>query len=331
MNRQSVMALTTASRIAAVLAILAGLQAGALTPIAAQPGPEDPAAKAPPSGPGPAHAGLIEEQTFLTVKGPSGAYRLEAFIVRPARAQGRLPIALITHGKQRLPAEMALMRAELMLPQARDLAHRGFLAVAVVRRGFGRSGGTPGVATNAPYAKCSVADLQRYFLVELDDIEAALHIVGERADADPTRAIAIGGSVGGGAVPRACQPAAQGAGCSSQHRGRGAADGRQWRHHLSVRDADCSHGQLRRRRDAHAMALLRERQRVCPEHCAPPERGLCNRRRQGRAARRTGAGAGWSQPDGVRGRAGALARRARSVPARARIADVELRARSTPC
>jgi hypothetical protein len=90
-------ALTTASRIAAVLAILAGLQVGALTPIAAQPGPEDPAAKAPPSGPGPAHAGLIEEQTFLAVKAPSGAYRLEAFIVRPARAQGRLPIALITH------------------------------------------------------------------------------------------------------------------------------------------------------------------------------------------------------------------------------------------
>jgi pimeloyl-ACP methyl ester carboxylesterase len=107
---------------------------------------------------------------------------------------------LITHGKQRSSAEMALMRAELMLPEARDLAHRGFLAVAVVRRGFGRSGGTPGVATNAPYAKCSVANLQRYFLVESDDIDAALHIITERPDADPTRAIAIGGSVGGGAV-----------------------------------------------------------------------------------------------------------------------------------
>jgi pimeloyl-ACP methyl ester carboxylesterase len=134
------------------------------------------------------------------VKGPSGSYRLEAYIVRSAGAQGRLPIALITHGKQRNPAEMALMRAELMLPAARDLAHRGFLAVAVVRRGFGRSDGTPGVATNAPYAKCSAADLQRYFLVESDDIEASLRVIGERADADPARAIAIGGSVGGGAV-----------------------------------------------------------------------------------------------------------------------------------
>jgi len=183
-----------------ILAFLAWAHVVASLPIAAQPSLKGAAAKAPSSGPGPAHAGLLEEPTYLVVKGPTGTYRLEAIIVRSAGAQGRLPIALITHGKQRSPAEMALMRAELMLPQARDLAHRGFLAVAVVRRGFGRSGGTPGVATNAPYANCSVADLQRYFLVESDDIEASLHVISERADADPARAIAIGGSVGGGAV-----------------------------------------------------------------------------------------------------------------------------------
>lgn len=188
-------------RVPAILAILAGLHVFASLPVVAQPEPKGASATAAPSsGPGPAHGGLIEEPTYLVVKGPSGTYRLEAVIVRSAAARGRLPIALITHGKQRSPAEMPLMRAELMLPQARDLAHRGYLAVAVVRRGFGRSDGTPGVATNAPYARCSVADLQRYFLVESDDIEASLRVIGERADADPARAIAIGGSVGGGAV-----------------------------------------------------------------------------------------------------------------------------------
>ena len=146
------------------------------------------------------HRGLKDELSFLTVRGPTGPYRLEVAIVRKADAQGRLPVALLTHGKQRSGAEMARMRAELMLPQARDLAHRGFLAVAVVRRGFGRSDGTPGVATNAPYVKCNVRDLHRYFDVESEDLEAALRAIAERPDADGSRVIAIGSSVGGGAV-----------------------------------------------------------------------------------------------------------------------------------
>ncbi|MGB8511669.1 MAG: hypothetical protein WCE24_02555, partial [Pseudolabrys sp.] len=42
---------------------------------------------------------LLEERTFLTVQNEKGRFRLEALIVRPAKAEGRLPIALITHGK----------------------------------------------------------------------------------------------------------------------------------------------------------------------------------------------------------------------------------------
>src|SRR5262249_46914862 len=62
----------------------------------------------PEAAPGPAAAttasaardnDLVEERTFLTVPGAKGPYRLEAFIVRPANAEGRLPIVLITHGK----------------------------------------------------------------------------------------------------------------------------------------------------------------------------------------------------------------------------------------
>lgn len=146
------------------------------------------------------HAGLIEEPTFLTIRGRSGSYRLEAIIVRKAHAEGRLPIALITHGKQKLASEMMALRADVMLPQARDLAYRGYLAVAVVRRGFGRSDGVPGVAAGARYARCTVPDLRQYFAAEADDLDGALWAVAERADADPARAIAIGQSVGGGAV-----------------------------------------------------------------------------------------------------------------------------------
>jgi dienelactone hydrolase len=146
------------------------------------------------------HPGLVEEATFLTVKSGSGSYRLEALVVRNASAKGRLPIALLTHGKPRLPAEMAKIRGPLLAPQARDLAHRGYLAVAVIRRGYGQSGGTPGQATNAPYAKCDHAALRQYFAVEADDLDGALRAIAERPDADGARVIALGGSVGGGAA-----------------------------------------------------------------------------------------------------------------------------------
>ena len=148
----------------------------------------------------PSHPGLLEEPVMLNIPSPTGPYRLEAIIVRPAQAQGRLPVALLTHGKPRLPAEMALIRAELLAREARDLAYRGYLAVGVVRRGYGRSGGTPGVATNAAYAKCAVADLQKYFEIESDDLAAALRVIAQRPDADTSRTIVIGGSVGGGAA-----------------------------------------------------------------------------------------------------------------------------------
>jgi dienelactone hydrolase len=100
----------------------------------------------------------------------------------------------------RLPSDLVKIRAGLMAREARDLAYRGYLAVAVVRRGYGMSGGTPGRPTNAPFAKCNDADLRRYFAVEADDLERALRVVAARADADPARVIALGGSVGGGAV-----------------------------------------------------------------------------------------------------------------------------------
>ena len=146
------------------------------------------------------HAALLEETTFLDIRDGGANYRLEASIVRPAATRGKLPIALLTHGKPRLPSDLVKIRAELMSRQARDLAYRGYLAVAVVRRGYGVSGGTTGQPTNALFAKCNDADLRKYFAVEADDLERALRVVTARNDADASRVIAIGGSVGGGAV-----------------------------------------------------------------------------------------------------------------------------------
>jgi dienelactone hydrolase len=176
------------SAIAAAVALT--MSVAISTPGLAQAGPAAP----------PDHPALLEEITFLDVRAPGSNYRLEALIVRPAAAKGRLPIALLTHGKMRLPSDLVKMRAELMSRQARDLAYRGYLAVAVVRRGYGVSGGTPGQPANAAFAKCNDADLRRYFSAESDDLERALRVVAGRPDADATQMIAIGGSVGGGAA-----------------------------------------------------------------------------------------------------------------------------------
>jgi dienelactone hydrolase len=143
---------------------------------------------------------LLEERTFLTVQNDKGRFRLEALIVKPAKADGRLPIALITHGKNAKAAENQALRADMMLPQARDFAARGWLAVVVLRRGYGQSDGLPGVSRGAAYMACENADLARGFEVEADDLDGALKVVAARPDADGSRAIAIGQSLGGGVV-----------------------------------------------------------------------------------------------------------------------------------
>jgi dienelactone hydrolase len=143
---------------------------------------------------------LAEERTVLTVRNKQGSYRLEALVVRPAKANGHLPIALITHGKNDKADENQHLRADLMLPQARDLAMRGWLAVVVMRRGYGGSDGLPGVSRGAAHMSCESGDLAGGFDVEADDLDAALKAIAARPDADGSRAIAIGQSLGGGVV-----------------------------------------------------------------------------------------------------------------------------------
>jgi dienelactone hydrolase len=143
---------------------------------------------------------LIEERTFLTVETDKGPYRLETLIVRPAKADGPLPIALITHGKNLKSEDNRAIRADLMLPQARDFAARGWLAAAVIRRGYGQSDGVPGVPRGAAYMACENGDLVHGLDVEADDIDGALKALAARPDADGSRAIAVGQSLGGAAV-----------------------------------------------------------------------------------------------------------------------------------
>jgi pimeloyl-ACP methyl ester carboxylesterase len=137
---------------------------------------------------------LIEEHEFLTVELSDGPTRLETIVVKQERA-GRLPIALITHGTPRDDDERATRTADTMLPQARDFAHRGWLAIAVARRGFGRSQG--GFVEGYD---CRDPDYGRALRTAAADLSAALRAIAVRPDADASRAIGIGASVGGAAM-----------------------------------------------------------------------------------------------------------------------------------
>src|SRR5207253_3163749 len=107
----------------------------------------------------------------------------KALVVRPANAVGRLPIALITHGKNVSASKNQALRADLMRPQARDFAARGWLAVVVIRRGYGQSDGFPGVSRGAVYMTCQNSDLVRGFDTEADDLAGALEALAARQDA----------------------------------------------------------------------------------------------------------------------------------------------------
>ena len=146
----------------------------------------------------PSDADLKEERSFLTVRIGGEDYRLDTLVVRPAGVSGRLPIALIGHGQG--PArETSVLSVAHLQRQARDLAHRGYLAVAVIRRGFGQSDGVPGRPGGGAYGGCGT-DTGTLIDASVDDLAATLAVIAERPDADANHVVLIGQSAAGPAV-----------------------------------------------------------------------------------------------------------------------------------
>jgi pimeloyl-ACP methyl ester carboxylesterase len=141
--------------------------------------------------------GLVRERIGLRISLPDGAKpTLEALVVRPARP-GRLPLVLMTPGTPRGVGAGVVDRApELMLGAAVAFAQRGYAAVIVLRRGFGRSDG--------PYAEalgsCSDEDYPGTGKASADDVLGALESLRLQPWVDPQRVILLGKSTGGFAV-----------------------------------------------------------------------------------------------------------------------------------
>lgn len=138
-------------------------------------------------------ADVIEEPVRLDVTIGGKPYLLDALIVRRPDADA-LPVALITHGAN--PGDPRGATLDWIRGWAHDMAHRGWLAIAVMRRGYGSSDGE--VADDV--GTCASPDIGRYLDAHADDLEAALRRIARRADADMGHVLAIGDSAGGAAV-----------------------------------------------------------------------------------------------------------------------------------
>jgi pimeloyl-ACP methyl ester carboxylesterase len=136
------------------------------------------------------------EETTLKVEIGGHTYSLDAVIVKPAANAGRLPVALITHGSPRDSADRPKRHAREMLPQALDLAHRGWLAVAFTRRGFGGSDGPFAEG----YGDCKKPNYSRALATAAEDIAAVHRAVSMWPEADTTRFLGLGVSVGGASM-----------------------------------------------------------------------------------------------------------------------------------
>jgi dienelactone hydrolase len=138
---------------------------------------------------------FVVERTFLRTTIDNRSVRLEALIIKRSDVTEKLPVALITHGKSSHLSDMLGSKAADYAGPARDLARRGWLAVVVMRRGFGQSDGPMAASVS-----CATTSFASRFAADADDLQGALAAVSKRPDADPGRAIAIGVSAGGAAV-----------------------------------------------------------------------------------------------------------------------------------
>ena len=149
--------------------------------------------------------GLVRENLPLPIKLADGSQvKLEAMVIRPDRP-GRFPLVILVHGTVRASGEA--LRAALAQASPTDLiepavafAQRGYAAVSIMRRGFGRSEG--------PFAErlsgtCNDRDYLAVGRVAAEDVTGALATLRGESWVDPDRVLLLGHSTGGFAVTAA--------------------------------------------------------------------------------------------------------------------------------
>jgi dienelactone hydrolase len=107
---------------------------------------------------------------------------------------GRHPLVVITHGSSRKPEEHAELSPWQQLTQALWFARRGWVALVVVRRGYGRSGGEEDSRHSGHCPATSYEDAGDY---SAQDLRVALDYGRALPNVSPGGSIVVGVSTGG--------------------------------------------------------------------------------------------------------------------------------------
>ncbi len=128
------------------------------------------------------------------IAGPTRAtsVALEAIVVRPDDGQSH-PLAILNHGSPRLADQRPKMSPYALWAQAAAFARRGWVTVAFLRRGYGRSGG--GWAEN--WGACSHPDYASAGRAGAGDIAAVAKFMRAQPYVSNAKWISVGYSAGG--------------------------------------------------------------------------------------------------------------------------------------
>ncbi len=157
---------------------------------------QEPAPAAPPT---PLEAGQSTvkmryvEREFRMPLISAGAAGLDVLEVRVESDKPR-PLALLTHGTAYEPEQRAHVTPWAQLEQALWFARRGYVALVVVRQGYGRSGGRGDTAEGGCGNRGSFYDAGQ---ASADDLRAAVKYMATQPEADVTRIVSAGVSTGG--------------------------------------------------------------------------------------------------------------------------------------
>jgi dienelactone hydrolase len=122
---------------------------------------------------------------------PLGLDALEVYAETP----GRHPLAVLTHGASPKEEERRTVTPWGQLGQAMWFARRGYVAIVVVRRGYGRSGGQQDSTLGGCNSRSG--DFKRVGEASADDLRAVIKYAAGLPEVDANTVVSVGVSAGG--------------------------------------------------------------------------------------------------------------------------------------